>query len=1067
MRPYLFLLTLLAPKVPIVLRDTIRRVRTSRLVQHTSSEISLNTETASQVASPQQISSKPISAVLHRRGLPNQRRRPPRLHGAITRVDLNHDVSVSNNKEIEANKRTLPKNEGNPLSVSHQHVLQRRSPVVSPTPSRNLISALGPLGEIYATPRLHQNKLDLSHHDPMLVSSKGRRKTEVSSVPDGNGESLDTNPAAKMNRLLADYLRNTRGGMGLKIWTSDASDEQALMERQLLYLLSNDSVMQLRKYGYDFMDLDFWGWILTAKSVDLAALRLWTLTNSPTVTTPRYIPDFVFRMLLRRQDWNVGSLKLMITYVWLLMRDPKLQSAASKLSSPVESSSDPTKAMVIFVRLLRHARKVYPEAIPSISALLVHHLSWTSRERRTKPLRDTAVARLSFLYNSALSLLSVPASIKPFISIVYQQRAQFRLLRSMDEFEPPLAVDREGYRAVTRVQLAHKKTIQERDWASLKAKSWPPWKEDKLGLDVEKGPEYGVSRAGQSMRRALEAGYANRQWDEVAGILAGWDTDGSPTIQTRTLLAAPIMSRRGSPGKGTLKPPWQTSIWAARIRATRTIDEAWACFLTYLDDSVPLSQDVYCAMFEKLVFEEQRLSMTNRSLSGVDDNENESVLPGDSPRVYEKPSPREAIYVRTTPPDPNGFFELMLKAGIRPSGRFLAFMLRYASTFQSGIWYLKESALPPRVVYALLSRDNFETSRLLTDIRYITDHTFAAFIHFLCRFSPRQKDRGLPTLKIPVKYSQPAQAPLRTQHINPLLQAYRLLLARRPFYRPSWNSLLAALARSGTVIDPTAEFSNLAQDISAWNHVRTILQEMTTTGIELDFAGFKSLCVGFEKGIFAAAKVLDASKNEKIENHTIQDAKQLLSDGLPLLKNIFRRLTSNYIPSRSQPFVGTSPPHSVLEAAELLPKLLEVPNPAQLHAFIRVLGLREDYSGIHTLIEWMSHFAPELQVVVDEAMYGERNVRRCLVAARVFIEQSWATVPPREDTVSEQGSVDEPEYSNLEEAAATTDSLAVDSDAAAKRALQGIFEIIQKQEDWGGWPTDEEVKAYCGKSFRE
>jgi hypothetical protein len=43
-------------------------------------------------------------------------------------------------------------------------------------------------------------------------------------------------------------------------------------------------------------------------------------------------------------------------------------------------------------------------------------------------------------------------------------------------------------------------------------------------------------------------------------------------------------------------------IWASRIRSTRTVEEAWACFLANEDEKLPPSQDVYYAMFEKLVF---------------------------------------------------------------------------------------------------------------------------------------------------------------------------------------------------------------------------------------------------------------------------------------------------------------------------------------------------------------------------------------------------------------------------------------------------------------------------------
>ena len=925
----------------------------------------------------------------------------------------------------------------------------------------------------------------------MSISRWGRRRTRPTLVLDSSVESLSRSRRKGLQRLLADYLQCTQGKEGYRHFILSDPSERMMLEKQLLQIFNDDAMAILRRDGYDFTDVDLWAWILTAKNSDLAATRLWTVTNAPHITPPRPIPDFLFHLILRRIDWTAQSLRLVILHAWSRLGGqyvPPVSSSTPRTTIKTNAwtkhrlnNSRPehvspkkiTESMVIFVRLLRHARKIYPEAGISIAALLAHNLTSMSREARTKPLESRTIARLTFLYNSALSLLSYPSSMRPYQSTVYQQRAQFNLLRSMNEFEPPLVIDREGYRAVTRVQLAHKKTIRERDWASMKARSWPPWKEDRLGLDTGKGPEYGVSRAGESMLRLEEAGYSDQQWENSARVLAGWDTDESPTIQTRTLLSRPIMSRRAARSRSTFKSPWQTNIWAARIRATRTVDEAWACFLAYKDDNGPASQDVYYAMFEKLVFEDKRLRKAQKGKNSSDAkvlagyNESETALPGDSPMVYEKPGPREAIYVRTSPPGPDEFFDLTLTAGIRPAGRFLAFMLKHASTFQSGLRYLRESALPPRVVYALLNRDTLEGSRILADIQYLSEHTFAAFIHFLCRFAPAQSYQYLPVLNVPLKYLQPGQLPMSNQRINPLLQAFRLLHARRPFYRPPWNSLLSALARSGASIDTTDKANAQAQDILVWNHIRTVLRQMDAIGLELDFAGFQIVCVGLEKGIFAAATMLASSGREDAESIALVDAEHTLQDGLPFLKGLFKRLVSASVYGE----VGATGPKDLFNGlpatAELLPRLLEVPSPAQLHAFIRVLGLREDYTGIQALIEWMSQFAPELQAVADEALNGRRLLRRCFIAARVFLEQSWILISEQNQ---QNRNVDEEQRQHGHPASegvlAKHGQLNIHSDVPTPHVLQRVYEIMQKHEDWGEWPTDEEVVAYCRRTRR-
>ena len=915
----------------------------------------------------------------------------------------------------------------------------------------------------------------------MSISRWGRGKSQQATGSAGGFELSSRSPGDGMKSLLATYIRCTQGENNNITLLLREPSSQPQLEKKLLTVFNDNSMALLKKHGYGVDDVDFWAWILTARSSELAALRLWTLTNAPDVTKPRSVPDFIFHFILRRKDWNARSLKLMILYAWSRVVGSKVLLAANarppsttKMNAwsrnsrsvplPQDAASpDIIAAMVIFVRLLRHARKIYPEACVSIASLLVHHLASRIPQARTKPMDSSSISRLTFLFNSALSLLSRPASMQPFISNIYQQRAQFRLLRSMNEFDPPLAIDREGYRAVTRVQLAHKKTIRERDWASLKAKSWPPWKEDKLGLDTEKEPEYGISRAGESMLRAKEAGYADQIWEDSAEILAGWDTDQSPTIQTRTLLSAPILSRRAGHSKSTLKSAWQTNVWAARIRATRTVDEAWACFMTYKDENGPESQDVHYAMFEKLIFEEERQRTATGSKIQSDarasEADSETTLPGDSPEVYEKPGPREAIFVRTSPPEPNEFLQLTLRAGIRPSGRFLAFMLKHANSFQSGLWYLRESALPPRVVNALFSRDAFDDARLLADIGYMTEHTFAAFIHFLCRFSPKRSHRYLPVLRVPMKHARLGQFHMTNKGINPLLQAFRLLLARKPFYRPPWNALLSAFARAGTNVGTTNNVHSPTQDILAWNHTHTVLREMDNLGIELDFAGFQIVCVTLEKGIFAAARILAFANHNNAEHESLHGAKQLLEEGLPFVKGLFKRLVSDRVSGETGSIAGSG---DLWPAAELLPRLLEVPSPAHLHAFIRVLGLREDHAGIQALVGWMSQFAPELQVMADEAMNGRRLLRRCLVATRVFLEQSWdAPSKPDHQSRSIETETNWQDNQAPHEGNKAVGKPDVILDSPKADHVQRVYEIVQKQEDWGGWPTDEEVKAYC------
>lgn len=587
-----------------------------------------------------------------------------------------------------------------------------------------------------------------------------------------------------------------------------------------------------------------------------------------------------------------------------------------------------------------------------------------------------------------------------------------------------------------------------------------------------------------------EAGYAKDRWEDSAGILAGWDIDQSPTIQTRVMLSKPLMSRRTALGKGQLVSDLRTNKWAARIRATRTVDEAWASFLSFKNDNAPKVQDVYYAIFEKLVFEGKlrKLRRGSRSqtpsatsLEGI-----ERSLPGDSLRVYERPGPNEAIYVPTPAPDPDSFFDLMLEDRLRPQGRFLAFILKHATSFRSGVRYLGASALPPRVVDALLTQEPYTDGRLIEDIHYMSDQVFAAIVHFLTRFAPRQTDTKLPLVFLNTRRWKNEGFARSHFRINPLHQAFRLLLVRRPFYRPPWNSALSALARSGVSAElsgkrnsqpsisppvptnPPVEFGpsqalsnaepSSTHDIRTWGMIRVLVRQMENIGLELDFAGFHILCVGLEKALYAAMSQLATSSDTDEERGLSRDTEEVLG-GHAFLKNLFKRLVSTSVHGLNHtPDAGAE---EVPDTPDLLPQLLEVPMPAHLHSFIRVLGLREDHQGIQDTIEWMSSHAPDLQALADETSNGQRMLRRCLIAARVFLEQSWSTSsqsihgsPVIRDTQGEEHLAEQSE-----------EHKAFQQDHGSD-ILGRVYQVIEQTEQWGGWPRDEEVETYCRRTRR-
>lgn len=991
--------------------------------------------------------------------------------------------------------------------------------LLRPTPSDNLLAAMGPLRERYTKPEAIANKLDLSYISPISMAidkSRGSKsRKEMWQKRQKPAAAMGQNPIARRSfnkslpAFLGKYIELVDTVLSHDTSGSDSRNMALVNENNspkfvpatpFLRTFNDKNLAWLSSKGYDITDLTIWEWILTAQSAEQAARRLTVVAKpkSSNNTAAKPIPTFVLLFLLRRQDFNSRSLRLLLEHAWdRLLHQGRSGAVEVSPESPQEDGakqlfysemSEPTIFLMV-VRFLRQARKVWPPAIVSISAMMTKYITGTGVCSDSKPrgfMKEKTSARLTFLYNKMLSLLALPSNYSPFKSQVYHQRAQFIVLRRMSEFQPTLIITRDGYRGVIAVQLAHKKTSREREWAAMKALSWPPWKEEKLGIDRDIGVEHGISRASEALMRARESGHPLRVWEDVAGVLAGWDTDRSPTIQTRAIIQRRNFIHDVSKEDSTPSTLFQheKELWAARIQATRTIDEAWACFLTFktLKVSQP-AKAVYFAMFEKLLLEAKRLkklkSSERRGPNGAKRNEKfastSNSLPGDCKETFPVPSPREAVYLRKPVPHVNEFLNMMTQDKIKPTGRFLAFLWNHANTFQMGITYLRESSLDFSTIHALLGQ-NVTPEVRRAKLELMEDHLFAAFIAFLCRSAPhihRRKvgpkfgpksgsvrNRGKRRLYTVFSYS--AVGKLGSTHVNPLLQAFQLMEIRKPHYRPPWNALLSALARPGRVVSSIETRNQNVHDALAWVAMCKVLKQMREISLDVDFSSFQILCVGLEKAVIASQRLIQAyqtslfladgpnprnglQEDKKERNSHIPEAEQVLSTGVLLVKPLFKRLVEteggpDYLNLCASELVEG--PDSLRKIA-MLPELLEVPSPAQLHAFIRVLGLCEDYNGILDLVQWMGSHTLELRAVASEPMNGLYMARRCMIATRVFLERSWLKVGHEDDERDEQ--VDDQEV----------------EDGAPPDLVEKVFTVIDENEVWGGWPTDDEVEAYC------
>lgn len=1003
------------------------------------------------------------------------------------------------------------------------------------TTSEDLIAALGPIGPEYMNAKETEGKVDLSYlQNPVLLALN--RKEAIIEATKAKQEAKNAREKGmhptNLKDLLIQYLRHVDPILQYQARSKNPNFASKELDDALLNLLNKDNTRFLNRRGWDITDLMNWTWVLTSKTTERAATRLLAVANQGFTKARggRSIPQFVFTFLLRRRDPSAEALRSLLIYAWDLMDKsesllgplPPLEKLANEAIQDegftiiriVKNPEDDPRGMkesvfmIMVIRLLRSARKVWPEACDNIAALINRYLdglNFREGASQTSILTSEDIAQLSYMYNTLLKLVSLPASIGPFQSAFHQQRAQFSLLRRMNEFKPPLIVDKKGYRAVVSMQLRHKKTLKEREWAQMKAKSWPPWKEDKLGIDADIGVEDGISRAMEALRRSWEAGYAPDDWDAISSILSGWDTDGSPTIQTRAIRAVHVPHERRTK---------DAQIWVARIRATRTLDEAWSCFLSFKDqESTAVGAFyVYHQMFEKIVQDAKRPSAGDANSSSRNPPEEQPPLPGDGLEVLAAPeSPREAVYVRKSPPTIDEFVKMMAKDKIKPAGRLLSTMLRNAPTIESGLQHLEASSLPNKHVLVLSDDETPSTSGAQAALESIPPHIFSAFIRLLTRFAPTMPDKHQPDkfaliqtglvlesmmektkslqldlLQSPSGSEQSLEvAPLpRPIVINPLLKAIQLVLARKPRYRPAWYNLLRALSAPRVVTDVFSRFVDQDyQDIKTWQMSCHLLNEMLEIDLTLDLEGFRILCCGLEKAIFASERL---SRNPRTRRGNIdpRDDKRsyvdlVLSTGLPLLKEIFKDVVRSQSMQEDIPVSLTqeksmidasTEEQSVLEPDDiepdiedasmtesraflspgcLLPKLLEVPHPACLHGFVRVLGIRRDYDGLLDLVEWMSLYADAINAVADEKANGHRMMRRCLTAIVVFMERSWIFLEKRE--AEAQG----------EDPSTVRDELEMKAEPAPAGMLKAVQEIVRANKSWGGWPRPNEVVDYC------
>lgn len=812
----------------------------------------------------------------------------------------------------------------------------------------------GPSADYYY--RTPSDKVDLSYNSlhrarqmSHMIHRSGKRKFLHPS---------QENYPVSLYTILASYLRD----FGVPSW---AESKHSFTDTELRVLQSR---------GFARHEVKRWASSILEPNPLIGAQVILMAQRAP--------PMFLVLIFLRRRNLSTYALSIIMQHI-----DKRVKV----------NTIDWNTLRILTIRLLRHARKTWPESIPWISSLFTTEARRIRDETLAPENTHSALrADMGHFCNAFIKLLSLPATLQPVLSSRFQEKGQFEVLKFMASHSPPFSVSKAGFRGLSRVQLAHAKTPQEQEWARLKSSTWPPWKQSQTALDEDKGYQYGMSRASKIMHRMFEAGYPPGKFETMVELYAGWDADLSPTIQTRTSLPRISTYYRDS---GRL----QALIWAARIRATRTRREAWACFLAYEASKAPASQDVYQAMFEKLFY-------PLHVETGSQARPKERVLPGDVKEPMPEPtSPLDQIYLSEPVDTLDQLYNRMVSRNVQPTGRVLAFLIETASSFKSGLHRLQSAGRGQSQIGSLIDGSIIDKPAQLNLGPSIPSYLLAAVIRLLCRFG---RFSEIPTTKTRLAFSpEDHLALLQTDGNYRLEYALSLLLHLRPRYRPAWTAYMRMV-----IVFPCDEHL-LHPPHTATQQIKTqytmmvmLLEKMDEIGLELDQDQFKLVC-----------DCLRSIAREAFKGHlTSHEAAHIISTEPRRLRSQFNTLVNVHLTHSS--LVPSSP------SPTGLPPMPRIPQPWLLHAYIRALGTFRDFEGLYSLSTWITNHVPEINEVAKSHHSGARAWRRTIVALRAALEGL------------------------------------LEKNYVGPRAQPELVELTKAQidavEEWGGWATEEDVEDY-------
>ncbi|EPS42414.1 hypothetical protein H072_3597 [Dactylellina haptotyla CBS 200.50] len=518
-------------------------------------------------------------------------------------------------------------------------------------------------------------------------------------------------------------------------------------ERQKLYdegypLRPKPLSMGLRAREYldernsDVFDVALWSYVLLARSGPEAIGRLAWLCEKVNYRVPSFLVNHNLRHISGHTSITVKAVIVLVDRY--LTRNIEIAEYLGKPNLKV----DPVTKRIIFLRLFRLANYFAPKQLSDVAEIYAKH----SIDHPAEITKHDVV-----FCNHILWAIGGPPRIPApyYASLRYIIDAQVYLLRKMFKANPVMHLDPKGFRGIVRTRLAAPRTVRERSMIGQQGFNWPPWKEIHDGYDQSHSKidsdseEMVVSDAGLVLTEMQRAGYPLKAWDEAAMILAGREADGTPTVPRRTWFIP------GGSGDGNPFTAWQ-----ARVRATRTINEAWHIFLKFLNIQLKTHEErsaavhVFQEMFlkaiqarkqdwenkyriaeeispyvpapkegykrfmptsqelDKLYAPPERrrdptddyLRSQNTTLRGPTDinrgpnlEDRGTVNIGDSKNLIPPPSdPARGAYIPTPPPSVEELWQLMLRRAIQPSLALTRLLVANSASIHEAHNYLEE-----------------------------------------------------------------------------------------------------------------------------------------------------------------------------------------------------------------------------------------------------------------------------------------------------------------------------------------------------------------------------------------